>query len=148
MIDILDAANVLAKINVKKTLVKVLNKSSVEKFIVSLNTDVQLVEQGVNSDNVLLSSIGGNYKPSTMKRSRTPKKSPSIINLKDSGDYHKTFHLIINGDSSFSISSDPMKDGVSLFKRWGDVDGLTTENEEVALSFLEDEFYKEVFKGL
>lgn len=149
MLDILQVADRLAKTNVQKVLVKILNKRSIQKFITDLNTKVQLVEFGEDNRGVQLSAIGGIYAVSTLKRSKTRKKNRSTVNLKDTGDYHKSFKVIVKPNANFIIDSDPIKNGVSLFERYGDdVEGLQPENMQLVLDRLEIEFYKEVFRGL
>jgi hypothetical protein len=149
MADILQVAEKLARINVTQTLVKILNKKSTKKFITDLNTKVQLVDYGEDSQGVQLSAIGGIYAQSTIRLSKTRKKNRSHINLKDTGAFHKTFDVQVKSNANFSITADTMKKGVDLQDRWGDdIVGLQDENVIKVIEYLENEFYKEVFKGL
>ena len=145
--DILLVADRLAKTDVTKTLVKILNKKTVQKFITDLNTKVQLFDYGEDSEGVQLSAIGGIYAVSTIKLSRTPKKNRSHINLKDTGDFYKTFDVVVNKDASFRIEADTMKGGQNLEDRWGDkIVGLQDENVVLVLDRLRDEFYKAIYR--
>tara|TARA_R110002050_G_C8870557_1_gene508125 strand:+ start:194 stop:640 length:447 start_codon:yes stop_codon:yes gene_type:complete len=147
--DILLVANRLAKVDVTKALIKILNKKSIQRFITDLNTEVQLFDNGEDSEGTQLSAIGGIYAVSTIKLSRTPKKNRSHINLKDTGDFYKTFDVVVNNNASFRIEADTIKGGVNLEKRWGDkIVGLQEENVTLVLDRLRDEFYKAIYRGL
>ena len=149
MADILQVATKLARTNVTKTLVKILNKKSVQKFITDLNTKVQLVDYGEDSRGVQLSSIGGIYATSTIRLSKTKKKNRSHINLKDTGAFHKSFDVQVKSNANFSITANTVKNGVDLQDRWGeDIVGLQDENVILVMEMLEREFYKAVFRGL
>jgi len=149
MADILQVATKLARTNVTKTLVKILNKKSVQKFITDLNTKVQLVDYGEDSRGVQLSAIGGIYATSTIRLSKTKKKNRSHINLKDTGAFHKSFDVQVKSNANFSITANTVKNGVDLEDRWGeDIVGLQDENVELVIDRLRDEFYKAVFRGL
>ena len=149
MADILQVATKLARTNVTKTLVKILNKKSVQKFITDLNTKVQLVDYGEDSRGVQLSAIGGIYATSTIRLSKTKKKNRSHINLKDTGAFHKSFDVQVKSNANFSITANTVKNGVDLQDRWGeDIVGLQDENVELVIDRLRDEFYKAVFRGL
>ena len=149
MADILQVATKLARTNVTKTLVKILNKKSVQKFITDLNTKVQLVDYGEDSRGVQLSAIGGIYATSTIRLSKTKKKNRSHINLKDTGAFHKSFDVQVKSNANFSITANTVKNGVDLEDRWGeDIVGLKDENVELVIDRLRDEFYKAVFRGL
>ena len=149
MADILQVASKLARTNVTKTLVKILNKKSVQKFITDLNTKVQLVDYVEDSRGVQLSAIGGIYATSTIRLSKTKKKNRSHINLKDTGAFHKSFDVQVKSNANFSITANTVKNGVDLEDRWGeDIVGLQDENVELVIDRLRDEFYKAVFRGL
>ena len=149
MADILEVANRLAKTDVTKTLVKILNRKSIQKFITDLNTNVQLLEYGEDSEGTQLSAIGGIYAQSTIRLSRTPKQNRSHINLKDTGAFYKTFDVVVSNNASFKITANTMKGDQNLEDRWGsNIIGLQDENVVLVLDRLRDEFYKELYKGL
>lgn len=110
---------------------RILSNKSFQEFIIDLNTEGQLFDKGINSLGVKLSDIGGLYSPVTIELSKAkgrPKKSASSINLFDTGDYYKSFKIVLFNDS-FDIVSDPIKDDSNLFDDWGkDIVGLTEEN--------------------
>ncbi len=110
---------------------RILSNKSFQEFIIDLNTEGQLFDKGINSLGVKLSDIGGLYSPVTIELSKAkgrPKKSASSINLFDTGDYYKSFKIVLFNDS-FDIVSDPIKDDSNLFDDWGkEIEGLTEEN--------------------
>lgn len=149
MADILQVAEKLARTNVTQTLVKILNKPKTKKFITNLNTKVQLFDYSEDSEGVQLASIGGLYAESTMRLSRPKKKNRSHINLKDTGAFYKSFDVQVKSNASFSITADTMKGDQDLTERWGDnLTGLQTENEALVMEYLENEFYKIIYRGL
>ena len=65
------------------------------------------------------------------------------------GDFYDSFTVTPTANANYTIDSDPMKNGKSLFKRWGEnVEGLTDENAEKVIDYLRLEFYKIAFRGL
>ena len=150
MADVLEIAVRLAKTDVTKTLVKILNKPSTKKFVTDLKTKVQLGDFGEDSRGVQLSAIGGLYAESTIRLSRPKKKNRSHINLKDTGAFHKSFDVRVKANANFSITADTMKGDQDLTEdRWGDnIVGLQDENVVLVMEMLEREFYKVVFRGL
>ena len=114
-----------------KIINQILSNKSFQEFIIDLNTEGQLFDKGINSLGVKLSDIGGLYSPVTIELSKAkgrPKKSASSINLFDTGDYYKSFKIVLFNDS-FDIVSDPIKDDSNLFDDWGkEIEGLTEEN--------------------
>jgi hypothetical protein len=114
-----------------KIINQILSNKSFQEFIIDLNTEGQLFDKGINSLGVKLSDIGGLYSPVTIELSKAkgrPKKSASSINLFDTGDYYKSFKIVLFNDS-FDIVSDPIKNDSNLFDDWGkEIEGLTEEN--------------------
>ena len=149
MADILQVAEKLARTDVTKTLVKILNKKATQKFITNLNTQVQLFDYGEDSEGIQLSVHGGLYAESTIRLSRPKKKNRSHINLKDTGDFYKTFDVTVKANANFTITANTMKEGQNLEDRWGDnIVGLQDENVIKVMDFLRTEFYNETFRGL
>jgi hypothetical protein len=149
MADILKVAYTLANTNVTQVLIKILEQKSTEKFIVNLNTRVQLYKDGENSEGVKLSTIGGSYKPSTIaiKKAQRPRRPTNRVTLYDTGKYHKTFTATPTASADFIIDSDPMKGSFDLFERWGeDVEGLNDENMNKVLDYLEAKFWAYIFR--
>tara|TARA_R110002020_G_scaffold319338_3_gene535237 strand:- start:1599 stop:2048 length:450 start_codon:yes stop_codon:yes gene_type:complete len=149
MADILQVASKLARTNVTKTLVKILNKKSVQKFITDLNTKVQLFDMGEDSRGVQLASIGGSYAPSTIRIKARKNQPSNRVTLKDTGEFHKSFDVQVKPNANFTITADTNKGDQDLEDRWGDdIIGLQKENVVLVMEMLEREFYKVVFRGL
>ena len=149
MPDILEVAVRLTKTDPTKTLVKILNREGIQKFITDLNTKVQLFDQGEDSNEIQLSAIGGIYTESTIRLSRTPKQNRSHINLKDTGDFYKTFEVTVKPNANFTITADTIKSGQDLEDRWGDnIVGLQKENVDLVMERLLQEYFKIIFRGL
>ena len=147
--DVLQAANRLSKVSVTQVLISILNQQKTKNYITGLNTNVQLVDYGEDSNGTQLSAIGGIYAASTIRLSKTRKKNRSHINLKDTGAFHKTFDVQVKANANFAITANTMKGGQDLQDRWGDdIVGLQDENIVLVMEYLEAEFYKKVFKGL
>ena len=147
--DIWHVSHRLLSIDVEKTLIQILNKPKTEEFIVRLNTRVQLYKEGIDSEGKTLVSIGGNYAPSTVRKKKRKSQPTNRVTLYDSGEFYDSFTVTPTANADYTIDSDPMKNGKSLFKRWGEnVEGLTDENAEKVIDYLRVEFYKIAFRGL
>lgn len=116
---------------------RVVNNEDVKNFIISLNTDDQLFDKGIDSKGVSLKEIGGNdftdsgYSPVTIeiKRSKGGKGGKfTNITLYDTGDYYESHEVEVD-ETGFEIESDPIKEDTNLYEEWGeDIVGLTDES--------------------
>lgn len=110
----------------------IFNEQRVRELIVSLNTWDQLYEKGQNREGKLLSSIGGNYTITTMRISQDkgqPKRSIYHIDLFDTGEFYKSFHVELRG-KDIAIIANTIKDDTDLIDDWGrEIIGLTEENK-------------------
>lgn len=115
---------------------EILSDKAFQSFIINLNTEEQLFKQGINALNVKLSDIGGPYSELTMELSALdgrPKKSRDHVDLRATKKYHDSFKITLN-KNNLAITSDPIKDGTSLFERWGkEIEGLTPENLQLVI---------------
>ena len=149
--DVLEAATRLSKVNVTSVLVKILKQAKTKKYITDLNTKVQLFDYGEDATGMRLdvvSDIGG-YAPSTIRIKARKGQPTNRVTLKDTGDFYKSFDVQIKPNADFSITSNSIKNGVDLHKRWGEnIEGLQPENIVLVMDYLETEFYKNVFRGL
>jgi hypothetical protein len=137
----------LSKTNVTATLVRILNKPSIQKFITNLNTKVQLFDKGEDSEGKKLASIGGSYAPSTIKIKRIKRQPTNRVTLKDTGDFYKTFDVDVDSNANFSITSDTIKNTEDLRERYGNnITGLQDKNVAIVMERLEQEFYKELLR--
>lgn len=111
----------------------VFNNSKAKDLIIDLNTQKQLKQKGINSKGDLLSSVGGRYSPVTM--SMGGKKSAYLVDLHDTGDFYRSFQVIVS-PGQVEIVADTIKDDDDLTVRWGDdILGLTEKNMQVLQDF-------------
>ena len=116
------------------------NNRLIKKLIIELNTKVQLFNDNTDSKGVRLNTIGGNYSPVTLIASKTSKKSLQDINLKDTGDFYKSFKVTIT-TKGIVIDADTDKGDNDLTDRWGDdIIGLTQENLGVVSEKIKDRY--------
>ena len=152
MADILQVAERLSKMNrtdIERVLIRILDMSSTQKFIINLNTRVQLFRQGENSLGVKLSDVGGEYTTSTKLTKKKKGQPTNRVTLYDTGDFYDSFTVEPTASADFIIDSDPMKGSYDLFSRWGeDVEGLNEENMQLVLDYLEAKFWAVIFRGL
>lgn len=74
----------------------------------------QLFERGVDGEGKKL----GNYKPSTVARKRIRFQPSEHITLFDTGEYYASKELVV-GEGEFQMTEDPIKNGHSLYDRFG-----------------------------
>jgi len=122
-------------------------EKAVQDEAVRLNTS-QMKDDFMNSDGVLLSDIGGNYSPFTMSKGR--KKSPSSVDLYDTGEFHESFRVQNVTSTGFDIVSNSVKsDGTDLKVEWGpEIEGLTEAHQVELAEFILDYFFGDIMKYL
>jgi hypothetical protein len=133
------------RLNETQIWLTIVNNEEVKEFIISLNTEDQLFEKGIDSDGVSLKDIGGNdftdsgYSPVTIeiKKTKTGKGSKTTnITLYDTGEYYESHEVNVDA-RGFTITADPQKDDTNLFDEWGEnIVGLTDESLQKLISFL------------
>ena len=97
------------------------------KLIIDLNTNEQLFEQGIDSKGDEL----GTYSAYTKSIKQTKGQRTDHITLKDTGEFYKSFRVVLNG-SSIQIVANPIKDDTNLFREYGiDIVGLTEDSMSV-----------------
>jgi len=136
-------------INEGRIWLNIVNNEEVKSFIISLNTEDQLFEKGINSKGVSLKEIGGNdftasgYSPVTIEiKRRKGGKSGRITNitLYDTGDYYDSHEVEVD-ESGFEIDANPIKEDTNLFEEWGeDIVGLTDESLNKLSRFLLEKY--------
>jgi hypothetical protein len=148
MLDILELAVRLSKNDPTKTLVKILNRKSIQKFITDLNTKVQLFEQGEDSRGIELAAIGGAYAPSTIRIKARKRQPSNRVTLKDTGDFYKTFSITVHPNANFTISANTNKGGQDLEDPWGEnIVGIQKDNVDVVMDRLCTEYLKIIYRG-
>ncbi|PHR23552.1 MAG: hypothetical protein COA36_16610 [Desulfotalea sp.] len=134
-----------AKASISDLLVMALRDSQVQDAILELNTQAQLFDLGEDSEGIKLSAIGGSYSSVTL--ALHPEKSKDKITLRDTGKYYDSFKLTPESTGDFKITSNPNKNGRSLFERWGDkVEGLNEGNYQKALDIIEQKVLEIILK--
>ena len=132
MFALIDHINeVLSIENIKNSINKALNDDATKDYIIYLNTEKQLYESGVNSENIDLRDIGGDYAISTKIQKQIEGQPIDRVTLKDYGDFYNTFEVEIEPNNDIIIDANPIKENDNLFNRWGvDVLGLTDSSIE------------------
>jgi hypothetical protein len=102
----------------------------------------------MDSNGVLLSSIGGGYSDTTMQNGS--KSGKFKVDLYDSGDFHESFRVENISGKGFEIKSNPIKDdGTNLLEEWGDdVEGLTFESLDKLSVFLIKKYKELILRKL
>lgn len=137
----------MRSLSMEDLFIEVISKSEVKKYIVKLNTD-QMRLEFMNSEGILLSSIGGPYADSTVRDGG--KQGKFKVDLYDTGDFHKSFRVENITGRGFEIKSDPIKDdGTNLLEEWGEeVEGLTIESMDKLSLFLVNYYQDAIRKKL
>jgi len=119
-----DLVNRVMLLDERAILNQILISPIFQKWIIQMNQD-QLFKEGINSSGVLLEDIGGQYSFATING--VPGKFPGKIELGlpsqwvtlfNEGDFYDSMKIVVE-NGGFEITVDPMKNGVSLFKRYG-----------------------------
>lgn len=125
-----------------KVFVLVLNNSRFKSLVIDLNTEKQLYDRGIDSSGRSLASIGGGYSPVTIDIKRSKGQPTDRVTLKDTGDFYKTFNVIVER-GKVTITADAIKEDTDLIKEWGDdIIGLTDESMGIIINFAKDEYIK------
>lgn len=138
---------VLTKVSTKDILYALFLDKNFTDLIIDLNTKKQLFEQGVNSEDVLLSRVDRSPSPT---RGQSQGKVYAVnteqgiygvyegklqlglpvdhVTLFQHGDFYKSFKTFWNG-SEIQIQANTIKDGEDLINRWGkEIIGLNEES--------------------
>ena len=97
-----------------------------EAYIVDLNAEEQLFEQGINRLGVEISDYAP-YSPVTIAIKEAKGQPTNRVTLRDEGDFESSFFLEV-GDKQFAIKASDFKTE-DLIKKYGrQILGLTDEN--------------------
>jgi hypothetical protein len=107
-------------------LMKHLSKNvSLKENIVNLNTQDQLYNKGIDSNNITI----GEYSNFTKDIKQRNGQRFDHITLNDTGAFYDSFKVYLTPDNDFLIYSDPIKDDTNLIEEYGeDIIGLTEDN--------------------
>lgn len=124
--------------------------NKVQNYIIDLNTEgeptSQLYELGQDS----LGRELGNYSPYTVERKLFGSGDNRVdhITLKDTGEFYESF-VVRPNKKGFKITANPNKDDDNLFQIYGkEIVGLSEDNENLLLAFIEKDFEEELEKRL
>lgn len=97
-----------------------------EAYIIDMNAEKQLYEQGINSLGVDISDYMP-YTPLTIQIKREKGQPTNRVTLRDEGDFESSFYLVIDNEK-FEIKAGDWKTE-DLIKKYGrQILGLTEEN--------------------
>lgn len=97
-----------------------------EAYIVDMNAEEQLYEQGVNNLGVSISDYAP-YSPVTIQIKRLKGQPTNRVTLRDEGDFEESFFLQIENDH-FEIKASDFKTEHLIRKYGRQILGLTDEN--------------------
>lgn len=97
-----------------------------EAYIVDMNTQEQLYEEGINRLGVKIMDYAP-YSPVTIQIKEMKGQPTNRVTLRDEGDFHDSFYIEV-GDKAFEIKASDEKTA-SLIRKYGrQILGLTNEN--------------------
>lgn len=130
----------ITKLRQDQIIEEVLKDKGFQKFIISLNQNDQLFEQGIDS----LGSSLGEYSPATIEGTSNflGKKEKGQrfdhITLLDTGEFYKSFKIKVQ-NGGFLIEADPRKEDGNLFDDFGkEILGLTDENLQIVIDAIRE----------
>jgi len=127
----------------------ILKRPEYQKFIINLNTNVQLFELNVDSKGVKLSANRSGYSDETLRLAAAgeqgytkAKRGRDRVDLNATGDYYESHAVNIVSLKSdyFELMADAQKESVNLIEEWGPVLGLTDESMELLANFILEAF--------
>lgn len=102
-----------------------------EAYIIDMNAEEQLYEQGVNNLGVSISDYAP-YSPVTIEIKKAKGQPTNRVTLRDEGDFESSFYLEVD-DKQFEIKAADWKTE-DLIKRYGrQILGLTDENIKILI---------------
>ncbi len=126
---------------------RIYSKSTVEQFIVSLNTEGQPTSQlyalGVDANG---NQLEPPYTVNTIQFKLNGFGDSRIdhVTLKDTGDFYESFIVKALKDG-FEITANPIKGGNDLTEKYGeDIIGISEQNKEILSQFLQPFLEEEI----
>lgn len=107
-------------------------------LVIKLNTEDQLFRKGIDSEGDKLRSIfarfGRYYADRTILIKEGKGQPTDRVTLKDTGDFYRSFDLILTNDNDLEITANTLKEDNDLAEVWGaDIIGLTDENLKIVI---------------
>ena len=135
----------IAKIDQNVLINTILKRPEYQKFIINLNTNVQLFELNVDSKGVKLAANRSGYSDTTLRLAaageegyKRAKRGRDRVDLNATGDYYESHSVNIVSLTAdyFEMMSDPDKESVNLIDEWGPILGLTDESLQLLGEFI------------
>jgi hypothetical protein len=127
-----------------KILNAILRDKEFQKFIISLNQNDQLFDEGIDSLGVSL----GDYSDFTKVEKKRKGDRFDHITLLDTGKFYKSFNVTVK-NGGFEITADPVKDDSNLYDDFGkDIVGLTPENKQFVIDAIREKIITEIRKQI
>lgn len=112
----------------------ILKDKDFQRFIIDLNTEEQLFEQGIDSLGVSL----GEYSDFTKAVKKVKGQRLDHITLEDTGEFYKSFAIKVQ-NGGFLIVADGQKDDTNLFEEYGkEILGLTDESLQIVIDAIKE----------
>lgn len=112
----------------------ILRDAEFQRFIIDLNTEEQLFEQGIDS----LGASLGDYTDFTKTVKSIKGQRIDHITLEDTGEFYKSFAIKVK-NGGFLITADGQKEDTNLLEEYGkEILGLTDENLQIVIDAIKE----------
>ena len=143
-----ESLNKWLKIDPIEIIREILSDRAILKWIEEKNR--KQLKEGLNSKDVKLSDIGGEYSAITLDIN--PEKVADKVDLFDTGKFYESIIAQANLVDFVEITANPIKveesgQRVNLYNRWGkDIIGLNEENLQELIEIVKDKLIIEILK--
>lgn len=121
--------NAMKRLNETKMLHDILRDKEFQEYVLDLNRQGQLFDEGINSEDESIKLIGGDYSAKTKRIKQAKGQPTNRVTLKDTGGFYRSF-AIRNTADGFEIVANTIKEDGDLAERWGkEILGLTDESK-------------------
>ena len=126
-----ELVNNVNALNSDKILIRIYREPQIDLFIVNLNRIEQLLKEGVDDKGELIGLYAKDSGTSSFQGVTRVKKRNDPYTLYDTGDFYRSFDVIVKSDG-FTIEADDVKeDGDKLTEKFGSgIIGLTTKSKD------------------
>jgi len=132
--------NALIILDETKIINSILQNKDFQKFIISLNQNDQLFDEGIDSLGVSL----GEYSDFTKVKKLADGQRFDHITLLDTGGFYKSF-VVTASNGGFTMTADPVKDDSNLFDDFGvEIVGLTKENLQIVINAIREKLLTKI----
>lgn len=128
----------LAMVKLDQIIFEISNTDEFKELVISLNTEEQLFDKGIDARGLRLDTIGGSYAPFTIQKKKSLGQPIDRVTLKDTGEFYDSYmvEVFVGG---FIINADPIKEDTNLLVEWGeDIIGLTEESKKKVMAFYKE----------